>query len=129
MRGAEASTLDGGKRRNYLRSLGRRAVLDELAFQRRVGVQDHDRLAKVYSAVAHQAIYDAINLAAIDNYGTERYQTEPFFRDLFDDNWIRSVSMISLGTSCSLQMQKTDAFSALDEGLGFDDSWLSDMSS
>jgi hypothetical protein len=129
MRGAESNTLDGCNRRSYLRSIARTAVLDEQACQKSLGINDDSRLAQAYTAVAQQALYSAFNAAAVDQSGAQRYQTESTFHDLFNDSWIRSVSAVSSGSSSSVRLCRESSFGHDEKCFGFDDSWLSDVSS
>jgi len=128
MRGAESYTLDGCRRRSHLRSIARNAVFDEQACQKILGIKDYSRLAQAYAAISQQALYPAFNSAAVDQSDAHRYQTESAIHDLFNDNWIRSVSTVSLGSSNAVHLYREAFSSHVEKGYGFDDSWLSDVS-
>ena len=129
MRGAESNTLDGCNRRSHLRSIARSAVLDEQACQKSLGIRDDSRIAQAYAAVSQQALYPAFNSAAVDQSDAHCYQSESGIHDLFNDSWIRSVSTASLGSSSIFHLYREEASSShVEKGFGFDDSWLSDVS-
>jgi len=129
LRGIEHKVKEVSDRRNELRWRARRAVLLEQKFQECIGEASPDRLAEEYAHVTVDAIYDAINIAAIDEMQVLCFRSESFLDETFSDRWISSVS--------SNDQENEDLYGIVyraivkEENLAamnacFDDSWLHD---
>ncbi len=126
MRGVEHKAGQASCRRYSLRSRARSAVFDEQDFQEGIGEPSVERLAALYSAVAKDAILEALNLAALDQLDAFRYQSEAVVDELFPDEWISSISATYPQNSNSGHEYKAE-LKFLEEASGFDDSWLRDV--
>lgn len=132
-RGSENRLPDVIQRRNRIRALAKAAVVDE---QDEPYVDCH-RIASFYQHLSMPAVYEAIQMAAIDRFDAHAYQMEycspPVVsaqdtsqQDFFGDNWIRSISGSSSVTPSLLDQSRSIEDNLLDRASGFDDSWLRD---
>jgi hypothetical protein len=123
MRGVEHKVEGASSRRSSFRSRAKSAVLEEQDFQDGLGESSVDLVAAAYSRVANDAVFDALNLAALDQLESFRYQSEISYEDLFNDDWIRSISTTTVDSSSSAVAE----MSFMEDASGFDDSWLRDI--
>jgi hypothetical protein len=126
MRGVEHRVEGASSRRSSLRSRAKSAVLDEQDFQDGLGEASMDDIAAAYSRVANDAVFDVLNLAALDRLDAFRYQNEISYEEFFNDDWISSISTTDVDSSSSGGTHGTD-MSFLEDASGFDDSWLRDI--
>lgn len=122
LRGAEHRTEEGSARRYTLRSRAKSTVLDEQDFQDGIGEADGSLLAEVYARCTSDAVFDALNLAALDQLEAERSHQESVYEDLFNDDWISSIS--SLDSDSAFTCSGDNSYLDLP---GFDDAWLRDL--
>ena len=120
MRGVEHRVEGASSRRYSIRSRAKSAVLDEQDFQDGLGEASVNYIAAAYSSVTKDAVFEALNLAALDQLDIFRYQNEAAYDDIFNDDWISSIS----ATSDAIEVD----VSFSDDASGFDDSWLRDIS-
>ena len=125
MRGVEHRTKQGSTRRYTLRSHAKRTVLDEQDLQDGMGESNPDMLAAAYARTASDAVFDALNIAAVDQLEAERHQYGSAFDQLFSDDWISSISKGAV--DISTVRDSHDADISVFEASGFDDSWLRDI--
>ena len=129
IRGLERKIEEASCKKNCLRARARSAVLDEQDFQVGIGEVNPERLAAVYSIAAKDAVVDAINLAALDQFDAYRYQNQAPIDELFPDEWISSISSTewrTLQPNNAQNKPKPDQ-SSVEDLSGFDDSWLRDI--
>lgn len=125
MRGVEHRTEEGAIRRYTLRSRGKSSVLDEQDFQDGIGESSVQAIADIYSRAASDAVYDALNFAAMDQLEAERHQHEVISEEIFSDDWISSISTAELDAPACEVFEGDMGF--LEEVSGFDDAWLRDI--
>jgi hypothetical protein len=126
LRGAEHRIKEVFERRNSLRLRARRAVLLEQQFQEGMGEPSADRLAEEYAQVTVDAVYDALNIAAIDQIQASRFRNESSAEESFSDRWISSLSSDVQNPdflekrSCATEEAPTEISAC------FDEAWLDD---
>lgn len=126
LRGAEHRVKEVCDRRNLLRWRARRAVMMEQEFQEGIGEVSSYRLAEEYAHVSADAVYDALNVAAIDQLQASSFRSEYLADETFSDQWIRTISL-DFNKKCAPQgiLNAEEQFSS-QTGTCFDDSWLLD---
>ena len=126
LRGAEHRVKEVCDRRNLMRWRARRAVMMEQEFQEGIGEASSDRLAEEYAHVSADAVYDALNIAAIDQMQASSFRSEHLADETFSDRWIKAISS-DLEKKCTqVGILYTKEQGSTETGTCFDDSWLWD---